>query len=139
MAAKADNPKMDGGRTEARERAVQLTYELEQRSLEPDVLLAEQVMTPDEYTSTLVLGTARRGDDIDEIVARYADRWPLMRMPALDRSALRVATFELMESSSVPTAVILNEAVEFAKTYSTDDSGRFVNGVLAAIASEVRP
>jgi N utilization substance protein B len=59
-------------------------------------------------------------------------------MPDLDRNILRIATFELMQREETPTAVILDEAVELAKRFSTDDSGRFVNGVLAAIAARVR-
>ena len=64
--------------------------------------------------------------------------WKLERMPALDRAVLRMATFELIGRPDVPTAVVLNEAVELASEYSTDESGRFVNGMLGRIAEEVR-
>jgi N utilization substance protein B len=60
-------------------------------------------------------------------------------MPVIDRTVMRIATFELLERPDVPSAVVLNEAVELAKRFSTDDSGRFVNGVLSAIARDVRP
>ena len=64
--------------------------------------------------------------------------WTLDRMPVLDRSIMEIATFELLARPEVPTAVVLDEAVELAKRYGTDDSGRFVNGLLSAIAKKVR-
>ena len=75
---------------------------------------------------------------LDELIAAKAKGWTLARMPVLDLSVMRLAVFELIERPDVPTAVVLNEAVELVKRFSTDDSGRFVNGVLAAIAHEVR-
>ena len=69
----------------------------------------------------------------------HAHNWDLDRMPALDRALLRLGAFELVHRPDVPTGAVINEAVELASQYSTDDSGRFVNGVLAAIAREVRP
>ena len=69
----------------------------------------------------------------------HARNWQLSRMPALDRAILRLGAFELAHRPDVPTAAVINEAVELAKEYSTDDSGRFVNGVLSAVAADVRP
>ncbi len=126
------------GRREARERGVQLVYEVEQRSVAPEVILGEQVLEPDAYTVDLVEGVAAAGPRIDEVIERLSRGWKLTRMPAMDRAVLRVGTYELMNHPEVPTAVVLNEAVELANTYSTDDSGRFVNGVLAAAAVELR-
>jgi N utilization substance protein B len=74
----------------------------------------------------------------DEIIAENAIGWTLARMPVIDLIVLRIAIFELMSRPDVPTAVILNEAVELAKTFSTDESGRFVNGILSTIAKKVR-
>ncbi|MDG6938571.1 MAG: transcription antitermination protein NusB, partial [Nitrososphaerota archaeon] len=65
--------------------------------------------------------------------------WALERMPAVDRSLLRLATFELLGRPDTPTGVVISEAVELAKEYSTEESGRFVNGVLAALAAVTRP
>lgn len=126
------------GRREARERAVQLVYEAEQRSLDAPAILADQVIDPDPYTAALVAGVGRYQAEIDALVGRYSKGWSLDRMPALDRAVLRVGVYELGHESDVPTAVVLNEAVELANSYSTDDSGRFVNGVLAAVAKELR-
>ena len=127
------------GRHEARERAVQLVYEAEQRQFDAQMILAEQVIEPEKYTTVLVEGVDRHQDAVDGLLAKYAKGWTIERMPALDRSILRVGMYELGHEPEVPTAVILNEAVELANTYSTDDSGRFVNGVLAAAARELRP
>jgi N utilization substance protein B len=74
----------------------------------------------------------------DEIIAENAIGWTLARMPVIDLIVLRIAIFELMSRPEVPTAVILNEAIELAKTFSTDESGRFVNGILSTIAKKVR-
>jgi len=68
----------------------------------------------------------------------HADFWAIERMPAVDRQLLRLATYELMEQLDVPVAVVIDEAVELAKQYSTEDSGSYVNGVLASIARKLR-
>ena len=73
------------------------------------------------------------------MIAAHAQGWTLERMPAIDRTVLRIAGFELLDRPDVPVAVVLDEAVELAKRFSTDDSGRFVNGVLASIAKIARP
>jgi N utilization substance protein B len=79
-----------------------------------------------------------RGPEIDALIGGAAIGWDLERMAVVDRNVLRLAVAELLECPDVPTAVILNEAVELASAYSTDDSGRFVNGVLATLAVQVR-
>ena len=86
----------------------------------------------------LVSGVAERRDDIDALIIEHARNWELDRMPALDRALLRLATYELAHRPDVPTGAVISEAVDLAKRYSTDDSGRFVNGVLSAIAAQVR-
>jgi N utilization substance protein B len=128
----------DDERTEARERAMMLLYEAEQRDLPADDVLAAQVSPADALTRVLVEGVATNTADIDAAITAHSDGWPLVRMPAIDRTVLRIATFELIHRREVPTAVVIDEAVELAKRYSTDDSGRFVNGVLAATAAAVR-
>lgn len=89
------------------------------------------------YARLLVSGIQEHHADIDELISRYADRWTIERMPVIDRNVVRIATFELLWSEDVPVAVAINEAVELAKALSTDDSGRFVNGVLGRIAETI--
>ncbi len=91
------------------------------------------------YASILVEGVQEHAASIDERITRYAEHWALDRMPVVDRNLLRVAIFELLWMAEVPTAVVINEAVELAKSLSTEDSGRFINGVLGRLAqSDVR-
>ena len=126
-------------RTEARERALALLYEAEAKGVAPGEVLAALPVPPDPLAVLLVTGVAAEAARIDELVAAHARDWSLERMPVIDRTVLRLGTYELLERLDVPTAVVLDEAVELAKRYGgTDDSGRFVNGVLAAIARVVR-
>ena len=126
-------------RSDARERALYLLYEAHSKGIAPAATIDIQVLEPDELTQELVRGVDANLPQLDELIAAKAKGWTLTRMPVLDLSVMRLAVFELVERPHVPTAVVLNEAVELAKRYSTDDSGRFVNGVLAAIAADVRP
>ena len=126
-------------RSDARERALYLLYEAHSKSISPADTIDIQVLEPDSLTQELVRGVDANIARLDELIAGRAKGWTLKRMPVLDLSVMRLAVFELLERPHVPTAVVLNEAVELAKRYSTDDSGRFVNGVLAAIAADVRP
>jgi transcription antitermination protein NusB len=125
-------------RSDARERALYLLYEAHSKGIAPAATIDLQVVEPDELTQELVRGVDRLLPGLDARIAARAKGWTLARMPVLDLSVMRLATYELVERPHVPTAVVLNEAVELAKRYSTDDSGRFVNGVLAAIAADVR-
>lgn len=86
------------------------------------------------YAHVLVEGVQKHQADIDELIARFADRWAIDRMPVIDRTLLRIGTFELLWRDDIPTAVAINEAVELAKSLSTDESGRFVNGLLGRVA-----
>lgn len=126
-------------RSDARERALYLLYEAAQKELPVADVVAGQVVAPDELTTLLVDGVASHVDAIDARVAAAAEGWTLERMPLLDRNLLRIAVFELVSRPDVPVAVVISEAVELAKRFSTDNSGRFVNGVLATIAADVRP
>lgn len=125
-------------RTDARERALILLYEAESKDLPPHEVLAAQVIAPDDMTAALVEGVETHQQRIDEAIAAHAKGWTLSRMPAIDRNVLRIASFELLALPAVPVAVVLDEAVELAKRFSTDDSGRFVNGVLSALVTELR-
>jgi len=125
-------------RSDARERALYLLYEAHSKGIAPSDTIDLQVVEPDELTQDLVRGVDAHRQRLDELIGAKAKGWTLARMPVLDLSVMRLAVYELLERPHVPTAVALNEAVELAKRYSTDDSGRFVNGVLASIAAEVR-
>jgi N utilization substance protein B len=128
----------DDPRSVARESALTLLYEAESKGITPRQVVDAQVMPVDHVVRLLVLGVMEHRDDIDDCITTHSTGWTIDRMPALDRNILRIATFELKHRSEVPTAVVLDEAVELAKRFSTDDSGRFVNGVLSAIATAVR-
>jgi N utilization substance protein B len=127
-----------GTRREARERALSLLYEADAKSESPAEVLAGLPVAPDPFVADVVVGVADRQKDIDELIARYAIDWTLDRMPVIDLTLLRMATFELIARPDVPTGVVISEAVELAKQYSTEESGRFVNGLLASIAAETR-
>jgi N utilization substance protein B len=125
-------------RHQSRERALTLLYEADLKGESPTTVLGALPMAPDPYVVTLITVVADRKDEIDALVSGAAIGWDLHRMAVVDRNVLRLATAELLACEDVPTAVILNEAVELASAFSTDDSGRFVNGVLATIATTVR-
>ncbi len=131
-------PATVGVRRQARERALSLLYEAEAKGVGPDVVLSGLPVAPDGFTVDLVSGVADHGDEIDGWLRRFARGWALERMPAIDRTLLRIGVFELVHRPDVPTGVVISEAVDLAQRYSTDDSGRFVNGVLAAVAGEAR-
>jgi transcription antitermination protein NusB len=126
-------------RRDARERALGLLYEAETKGCTGAEILAELPVPPDEFTVALIDGVDEHREQIDGLLSEFAQGWTLARMPALDRAALRMGTAELLTRPDVPTAVVLNEVVELASRFSTDDSGRFVNGLLARVATEVRP
>ena len=128
----------DDRRSEARERALLLLYEADAKAGAPRTVVAELPVAPDPLAALLVEGVEDRRPDIDELLSEHARGWTLERMPVIDRAVLRIATFELLARPEVPTAVVIDEAVELAKRFSTDDSGRFVNGMLSAIAKKVR-
>jgi transcription antitermination protein NusB len=126
------------GRRASRERALSLLYEAEVKGESAGELLAGLVVSPDPFVASLVKGVSGRQGEIDGLIASHSRDWPLARMPAIDRNLLRMAVFELTEAEGAPVGVVIDEAVELAKLYSTEDSGRFVNGVLAAIARDLR-
>ncbi len=125
-------------RSEGRERALYLLYEAESKGITPVEALELQVLEPDELTQTLVRGVAAHRDRLDAAIEARATGWTLTRMPVIDLNVLRIGAFELAERPDVPTAVVLDEAVSLVKQFSTDDSSRFVNGVLAALVADLR-
>jgi len=126
-------------RSDARERALYLLYEAHSKAIAPEDALALQVLEPDDLTRQLVAGVGTHRDELDEAIAGRAKGWTLARMPVLDLNVLRIGAYELAHRPDVPVAVVLDEAVELAKRFSTDDSGRFVNGVLSALSTDLRP
>jgi transcription antitermination protein NusB len=125
-------------RSEARERALGFLYEAETKGITPRAVLEAQIVVPDELTALLVGGVEDQQEVIDNLISTHSKGWTLARMPAVDRAVLRLAICELQARPDTPTAVIIDEAVELAKRFSTDDSGRFVNGMLSSIARKVR-
>ncbi len=131
-------------RTKARKRALDLLFEAEQRGVDAGALLRERLAAPvtehplPELTVSLVTGVVERRDQLDELITTYAQGWTLARMPAVDRSILRLGAFEVLHSEDVPEPVAISEWVALATELSTDDSPRFVNGLLARLV-EVKP
>jgi N utilization substance protein B len=128
-----------GARSKARKRAVDVLYEADQRGIDPVTLISERVGSTDvppvnDYTIALVEGVTAHRARIDDLISEHAEGWTLQRMPAVDRAVLRIGLYELLWATDVPDAVAIDEAVELAKGLSTDDSPRFVNGVLGRIA-----
>ena len=129
-------------RTKARKRAVDVLYEAELRGRDTLDLLRERLPDAEppipEHTIRLVEGVAEHAARIDSLIDTHAKNWSLERLPDVDRAILRMAVFELLWADDVPDVVVIDEAVELAKTLSTDDSPAYVNGVLGAIlAAEV--
>ncbi len=130
---------MEGAsRHQARERALTLLYEAELKGEPVSQVVDGLAVAPDPYAAALLRTVEGRRAEIDGLIGRAAIGWEVARMAVVDRNVLRLAVAELLGSPDVPTAVILDEAVELAAVYSTDDSGRFVNGVLATLAAELR-
>lgn len=116
-----------------------ILYEADIRGIDPVAMLAERVGAPElppvqDYTITLVEGVTQHQARIDDVLSEHSEGWSLPRMPAVDRAVLRMGLYELLWATDVPDAVVIDEAVELAKSLSTDDSPRFVNGVLGRIA-----
>jgi N utilization substance protein B len=126
-------------RREARERALALLYEAEAKNVAPSEILAALPVAPDPFAVELVKGVGDTTATLDEHIGAVSRGWTVARMPAIDRALLRVGCYELLYEPDTPTAVIINEAVELAGRFSTDDSGRFVNGVLSKLAADLRP
>jgi N utilization substance protein B len=128
-----------GSRRENRETALGLLYAADMRGCTPETELDRQPVPPDRYVRDMVAGVGEHLGELDALIARYAKGWRIERMPSIDRTLLRMGAWELAHRPDVPTGAILSEAVDLAREYSTEDSSRFVNGVLAALAKHLRP
>lgn len=127
-------------RSKARKRALDVLFEADQRRAEPIATLEQWVTRADPpvplYAQTLVVGVAENIARIDELLSACAEGWSIDRMPSVDRAVLRLAVYELLWRDDIPTAVAIDEAVELAKSLSTDDSPTFVNGVLSQVVRQ---
>jgi len=129
-------------RTKARKRALDVLFESEQRRVDPLETLATRVAAGDPpvgaYSVALVEGVVAQRPRIDELLSTYAQGWSLDRMPAVDRTILRIGAYELLWREDIPDAVAISEAVGLARDLSTDESPGFVNGLLARLL-ELKP
>ena len=137
-------PTRPPARTRARKAALDILFESEQRTLDTGATLTERQADAAaggpvvrDYTVELVLGVRAQRARIDDLLSTYAESWSLDRMAAVDRTILRIATWELLAAPDVPAGVAISEAVGLARDLSTDSSPAFVNGVLARIRDVV--
>jgi len=128
-------------RTLAREYALQILYQVEVNSEPLEETLSkfwDYESKPAEdvrkFSEDLVSGVLKHRDSIDGVIEKYADNWNLNRMAIIDRNIMRFATYELLYLTDIPPKVTINEAVNIAKKYSQEESGKFVNGVLDKIS-----
>lgn len=125
-----------GVRRDAREAAVQYLYQREIHGDETDATLEAfyhmRGLSPSarRFCDSLLRGWAANRQQIDEMIGNYARNYELARLSAVDRNVLRIGCFELLQASDVPPAVVINEAIEIAKKFGSEESGRFVNGIL---------
>ena len=131
-----------GSRRQAREASLQVLYLCDICDFEPDsadgAMVFRSLNVPDsscEFAEKLISGTWAKKKTLDAIISRYAENWELDRMAAIDRNILRQAAFEITDMPETPLSVIIDEAVEIAKKFSTADSGKFVNGILDKLKS----
>lgn len=134
-----------GIRRQARESALQMLYQIEVSGHQPEEMKKEfwarQEMADvklKEFSESLVDGVLAQKETIDGLISQNATHWRLNRMPVVDRNLLRLAVFELKECKDVPLKVILNEAIEIAKKFGSEESHTFINGVLDKVAKELR-
>jgi transcription antitermination protein NusB len=124
-------------RSKARKRALDVLFEADVREADPLATLAAWIERSDppvpDYARELVEGVVMHGTRIDEVVSLYAQDWSLDRMPPVDRAVLRLGLYELLWCESIPDGVAIDEAVELAKSLSTEASPGFVNGLLARV------
>ena len=123
----------------ARELALQALFSVEIGHRDPAEVLDEYLSTFSEsahrlFVKDLVLGTIEHSEESDQALSPLLEGWTIERLPTIDRLLLRMGTFEIRHRPQTPRPVIINEAVELAKRFSTEDSGRFVNGVLSAVS-----
>ncbi len=127
-----------GRRREAREEALAVLYEATVASSTVESILEGRTVELDEYAISMALGVDAARESIDSLISRNLKSWRIERMAVVDRVVASMATWELTERAEIPTGVILSEAVELATQYSGEDSPKFLNGLLRAVADETR-
>ncbi|MCK4565065.1 MAG: transcription antitermination factor NusB [Verrucomicrobia bacterium] len=131
------------GRRATREWIIQFLFQLDFNATPIDIALKdfwegkEPIDREKNYAEEIIKGVVQRKDELDDRLSQYAKRWDSERMGAVDRTVMRVALFEMLYRDDVPPVVSINEAVHFAKDFSSFQSGRFVNGVLDRIRKEL--
>ncbi|SRR5579875_327827 len=124
-------------RHQAREHALSLLYEAEMKGRSPSEVIAELPLPPAPFTQDLLRAVERHQPEIDRLIGDSALHWAPERMAVVDRLLLRLGIAELLDPGGAPVAVVIDEAVELAKTFSTEGSGAFVNGILSAVATRL--
>jgi len=125
-------------RREDRETALALLYESDMTGDPIPMVLDRNGVDPDEYSTVIVEGVHRMGEEIDRCIDDAAEGWAIERMPGIDRSILRMATYELLAEPDVPVTAVVSEAVALANQYSTEKSAPFINGVVVALGHRLR-
>jgi N utilization substance protein B len=134
---------MKGTRHKAREVALQVLYEIDSVSHDPEESLNNILSRTDiseevaKFSRELVIGVLKNREQLDQNIRDFAPAWPLEQISLVDRNILRLAIFEILHDNKIPVKVAINEAVELAKTYGSDNSSRFVNGVLGSVSNLV--
>jgi len=135
-----------GKRRKGRELALQLLYQLDVQGEGSPAPHFDEFWTRHpvdaevrDFAEALVRGTKLHEAKIDELISQYAEHWELERMAVVDRNILRAGIFEILWATDVPPKVAINEALEVAKKFSTQESSRFINGILDRIHKELRP
>ena len=132
-----------GHRRAGRECALQMLYGRDIGGIsDGEILCASRTMdelSPQarEFADQLFTGVAARLDELDSLIQSHAQNWRLVRMAAVDRNVLRLAAFELLSGGKSPDSAIINEAIELARKFSTQDSAQFVNGILDSIRKDL--
>ena len=135
-----------GARRLGRERALQALFQIDLAGIDPEEALeyawrSDEAENPDQdslkFARDLVLGVDAKRLALDQEIDLNSHNWRVERMARVDRNVLRLAVFELLHRDDVPKRVVLNEAIELAKTYGSEDSSAFVNGILDRIAQGV--
>jgi N utilization substance protein B len=134
---------MKGARHKARELALQVLYEIDSVGHKPDQTL-ERILSKIEtsadasdFVTGLVKGVIENREQLDQNIRDFAPAWPLNQISIIDRNILRLAIFEILHDNKIPVKVAINEAVELAKTYGSNNSSRFINGVLGSVSNLV--
>lgn len=127
------------GRRLAREKALQALFQIDVGKISPEKALHYSILEGDlsnsvkEFAKTLVMGTVEHLEEVDKLISQHTKDWQLNRMANVDRNILRLAVFEFLYEPDIPYNVTINEAIELAKVFSSDEAGAFVNGILDQI------